>query len=387
MHDRSCDVAVVGGGLAGTTAAFAFAKQGCSVRLFERRELARDPNRGDLLHPPTIEVLDRLGLLDMIKPRTSRILGLSIQDNEGLVTSHEHEQPRIVLNHAEMEAAFLEAAEAEGAVDENHAVRSLTRDGDEPGTGWLVETDEGTTRARFLVGADGADSLTRRTLGIEYSDVHEYDHWIVVLHADRPQWLEPEHGWSLYHPDGAVFILPTTPEGRIRVIVIVPQGETKAWMTSSEEELARRLGKRHPGLAELKLTKRGGSHVYRLKRSHAAKYFGPHVALVGDAIHTTHTMGGQGLNIAIQDSAKLAELVGPLLQDPNSTEAQLDAALEEYEEIRRPINTNTLAQADWAAKMCGPGEAGYEFARDFYRKAADDPGVMKDFASRFGGKA
>jgi flavin-dependent dehydrogenase len=53
VHDHECDVAVVGGGLAGAAAALAFSRQGCAVRLFERRDLARDPNRGDYSPTPS----------------------------------------------------------------------------------------------------------------------------------------------------------------------------------------------------------------------------------------------------------------------------------------------------------------------------------------------
>lgn len=387
MHGHECDVAIVGGGLAGASAALAFAQKECSVRLFERRDLARDPNRGDILHPPTVAVTDRLGILDLLDARGAiRLRQVTVVAPHGQIGVQPHTEEYRILNHAEMEAAFLDAAEARGAALQSDVVRSLARNDDRPDAGWLVETDNGTTRARLLVGADGADSLTRRTLGIGFADTHEYDHWIVVLHAARPWWIEPECGWTLYHPEGAVFILPTTPQGRIRVIVIVPREEAKEWMTSSEAELAQRLGKRHPDLAGLDVTKRGGSHVYRLKRTHAESYTGSHVALVGDAAHTTHTMGGQGLNIAIQDSVKLAEIVGPVLRDASATEETLASALSQYEEIRRPINTATLAQAHWASQMAGPGQQGYELALDFYAKAAEDPHFLRRFAERFGGK-
>jgi 2-polyprenyl-6-methoxyphenol hydroxylase-like FAD-dependent oxidoreductase len=384
MSTYDCDVAIVGGGLAGASAALGFALQGYSVALFERRDLARDPNRGDILHPPTVAVVERLDLLEALDAKGA--IGMhkvTVVSPDGELATQSHAEDYKILNHADMESTILEAAAAKGAVELNEPVRSLVRS--EEG-GWIVVTDNASTRARLLVGADGADSLTRRTVGIELEDVHEYDHWLVVLHADRPSWLEEEAGWTLYHPDGAVFILPTTPKGRIRVVVIVPREEAKEWMTSSEEDLARRLGERHADLGQLKVTKRGGSHVYRLKRTHAARYVGPGVALVGDAIHTTHTMGGQGLNIAIQDSAKLAELVGPVLQDPGASEEALADALAEYEAVRRPINTATLAQAHWASQMAGPGQEAYEFALDFYAKAKEDPESLHAFAQRFGGK-
>src|SRR5262245_48961415 len=52
------DVAIVGGGVAGAATAVGFATKGSSVVLFERRDLARDPNRGDVIHPDARAILD-----------------------------------------------------------------------------------------------------------------------------------------------------------------------------------------------------------------------------------------------------------------------------------------------------------------------------------------
>jgi 2-polyprenyl-6-methoxyphenol hydroxylase-like FAD-dependent oxidoreductase len=384
----SCDVAVIGGGLAGASAALAFAQQGCSVRLFERRDLARDPNRGDILRPQTIEIVRRLGLVDLLVTRgATRLRSIETVDPDGELSFRMPVDDFIVLNHADMERTFLEAAESQGATVEPEVARELVRDGDAPDAGWLVETDRGTTRARLLVGADGAESLTRRTLGIELSDYFEYHNWIVVLHAVAPSWLEPEHGWQLLHPDGPVFMLPTTPVGRVRLVVLIHRDDARDWMTASEPDLAERLGRRHPGLRDLGLTKRGGSHVYRIKRRHAATYVGPHAALVGDAAHTVHSMGGQGLNIAIQDSARLADLVGPVLRDARADEDSLEAALAEYEDIRRPINTEAIEEADRASRLALPGEENFAASVDFFGKVAADPNHLREHGPRYGGRA
>jgi 2-polyprenyl-6-methoxyphenol hydroxylase-like FAD-dependent oxidoreductase len=357
------------------------------VRLFERRDLARDPNRGDLLHPPTVEIARRLGLIERLEARGAiRLRGVTTVDAGGAFAFDTEVAGSMILNHAEMESVLIEAAEAAGATVQPEVVRGLIRAGDDPAAGWLVETDSGTTSARLLVGADGADSLTRRTLEIEHSDLHEYDNWIVVLHGDRPSWLEPEQGWQVLNPDGVVYILPTTPLGRVRLVILIASTDAAEWMTSSEEELAGRLGERHRALGELSLTKRGGSHVYRLKRSHAATYVGPHAALVGDAAHTIHSMGGQGLNIAIQDSARLAELVGPVLADPEATPAQLAAALDDYEAIRRPINTEAIERADRAQAWAKPGRDAYELALEIFSQAAADPSSTSSRRERFGGR-
>ena len=387
MHDNECDVAVVGGGLAGTTAAIAFAQQGCSVRLFERRDLSRDPNRGDILHAPTVEILRRLQVLDLLEARgAARFNGLEFLDSGGTFSTSSPIRESWLLNHAEMEAAFFEAAEANGATIQNDVVRSLARDSESGRGGWLLETDNGTTSARFLVGADGADSLVRRTLDIPLADVVEYDNWIVVLHSPTPSWLQHDHGWTLLHPEGTVWLLPTTPVGRHRVVVSVHRSEAKDWMTSSEADLEARLAARHEPLNELTLNKRGGSHVYRVKRQHAAAYSGPRAAITGDAVHTIHPVGGQGLNIAIQDSAKLGELVGPVVATAGFTEGALQNALAEYESNRRPINTTTIGIAHAGSQIAGPGQEPYERALEFYSRAATDPNFLREWHSQFGGR-
>ena len=126
MHEHTCDVAVIGGGLAGSAAALAFARRGCTVRLFERRDLARDPNRGDILHAPTVEVLRRLGILDFLEARgAARWHGLEFVDSAGALSVGSEIRESWLLNHAEMEAVFLEAAESAGTVMQPDRVRAL----------------------------------------------------------------------------------------------------------------------------------------------------------------------------------------------------------------------------------------------------------------------
>ncbi|KKC06921.1 hypothetical protein ABW17_02200 [Mycobacterium nebraskense] len=170
------------------------------------------------------------------------------------------------------------------------------------------------------------------------------------------------------------------------MVLTVRRGQAREWMALSEAEIREKLTERHPGLGELELNKRGGSHIYRIKRQHAASYSGPRAALTGDAAHTIHPVGGQGLNIAIQDSAKLAELLATVLLDPQATERAFTDSLAEYEAIRRPINTATIELAHAGSLIAGPGREPYEKAVEFYSKAASDPGWVRQYQANFGGR-
>jgi 2-polyprenyl-6-methoxyphenol hydroxylase-like FAD-dependent oxidoreductase len=348
------DVAIIGGGVAGAATAVGFTAGPTGVVLFERRDLARDPNRGDVIHPHARDVLRSWGALEALRGRGAfDARHLMLTDATGLLRARfrTFRRPALMLNHAEIELGLLGVAAARGALIRNEAVRAVRREAGE----WTIETGNGPpTQARLLVGADGAGSLVRRAADIEVSR-SEYRHVIVVLHADRPLWLRPDALWLSMHPAGPLLFSPTTPAGRCRVITVVPVEEAARWKSAAEPELRRWLAERNPRwCADLNVERRGGSHVYHPVRQHARRYVSEGLALVGDAAHTTHPFGGQGMNLAIADAAALTSLVGPVLAVRGNRSA-VAAGLRRYERRRQPRNALALMRADLGARFGPPG--------------------------------
>lgn len=375
------DVAIVGGGVAGAATACALGGDGLRVRLYERRSLSNDANRGDAVHGEAIDHVRDWEALEPLERRggfwVRRTIFTTPRDRPLLRVSIA-ESPIFMLAHADIEQGLAEAA-GERGVDVVHAtVRSVARDDGH----WRVRTDDGEVRARLLVGADGGRSLVRRSARIDTEGV-DYGQATVVLHAPRPRWLPDDSGWALIHPDGGVLMLPTTPRGTCRVVAQVEERDLPAWRRASDVELRRLLGRRNPRLGELDVARHGGSHVYKLGWRHARRYVCRNLVLVGDAAHVTHPNGGQGMSLAIHDASLLRRLVLPALRDGDA--GALQRALWEYAARRRPTSGQALARADRVARFQRPSPLSYGTAWTGLALASLAPPIMGRLFAKFGG--
>ncbi|MGY1604076.1 NAD(P)/FAD-dependent oxidoreductase [Geodermatophilus sp. SYSU D00815] len=150
------DVVVAGGGPAGAAAALAAVRTGASVLVLDRAEFPRDKVCGDAVAPEALDVLAALGVdprgLTAGYPPVPR---LSLRSPGGAVVERATQRPAHVVPRAVLDARLLDAALAAGARFRRHRVRRVE--------GTVVD---GRLEAGVLIGADGAESVVRRSLGI-----------------------------------------------------------------------------------------------------------------------------------------------------------------------------------------------------------------------------
>ncbi|MFI1484465.1 FAD-dependent monooxygenase [Streptomyces sp. NPDC020747] len=322
------DVVVAGAGPVGLMLACELRLQGVDAVVVERLPGPADDNRAQALHGRTIPVLDRRGLLPRFREAERELNGggsdshrkrplpkghfAGITGLRPTVPDPDPEIPPVVFVPQYVTTRLLgeRAAELGVTVHRGSEITGVDQDAD----GVTVRTDGGPApallRARYLVGCDGARSLVRRQASIAFTGTGAT---LSTLAAevrlddltDVPTgWHRTRHGCTVIspHPEG----------GHSRVVVIDfggPDPDRAAPVTLGElrERLAGVLGRKVP-MSDLRTAQRY-SDAARL----ADRYRSGRIFLAGDAAHIHYPVGGQGLNIGLQDAVNLGwKLAGQL---------------------------------------------------------------------------
>ncbi|URN11172.1 FAD-dependent monooxygenase [Streptomyces radiopugnans] len=153
------DLAVVGAGSAGAAAALGAlrADPGLRVALLDRADFPRDKACGDAVAPHALDLLAQVGVTGLVHDRTP--VGRIRLGRGGLTAERRTARPAWVVPRRVLDARLVDAAVAAGAHLLRHRVRELRQH-----TGAVVL--DGEVSAAAVVGADGAHSAVRRSLGL-----------------------------------------------------------------------------------------------------------------------------------------------------------------------------------------------------------------------------
>ena len=209
------DLAIVGGGPAGSAAAITAARSGLSVLLVDRATFPRDKCCGDGLTALALRLGEGLGLDPLLIPGWQTVEDLVIHPPGGRSTRYP--LPRgdglyaAVVPRMQYDAALLDLARSAGAdVRYGHGLTGINVDGD---VATLEVEGLGTIRATTVVAADGMWSPTRKLLGLatsgyrgEWQAFRQYVADVGPAAADLHVWFEPDllpgYAWSFPLPGG-----------------------------------------------------------------------------------------------------------------------------------------------------------------------------------------
>jgi salicylate hydroxylase len=338
-NGRELPILVAGGGIGGLAAAYALARKGFPVRVFEQAPEFKEIGAGIQLGPNIFRALDRIGLKDAVLADAHRPPGMEMRCalSGELVTRipldgrfiARFQQPYAVTHRADIHGAFLNACERNNLVTlETH--RSV-EDYEEEEDGVTLRLHSGERiRGRALIGCDGMWSKIRdRIIGDGKPRVSGHIAYRAVLEKAQV----PE---DLWRPDVVLWAGPRTHlvhyplrRGELYNLVAVFHSDRyeEGWNAEADagELWAHFKGQRPEVLRMLERIETWRMWVL-CDREPVKEWSKGRVTLLGDAAHPMLQYLAQGACMATEDAVCLAEKVA---EQPDDLPAAFEAYVRE----------------------------------------------------------
>ena len=334
-------VIVAGAGPVGAVAALFLAQHKIPVTLLEALPALPTTLRASTFHPPTLDMLAELGISapliaqGLIAPRyqyrdrrTGEIAEFdlsALREDTGHPYRLQMEQWKLTRLIWEQ----LSTLHPDSSCHFEHSVRGVHQTTD--GVEVLVSTPQGekVLEGSLLVGADGADSLVRRAVGIPFEGF-TYPERFVVASTSFP--LETKFDRLAYvnyvaDPEEWLVLLRTPTLWRVLVPTDAAVLEDAAVL--SDGWLQDRLHHMAPHDSAYEIVHRS---IYRVHQRVARHYRRGRTLLIGDAAHINNPLGGMGMNGGIHDAVSLGRQIVEFFRNDDD-----GMALDLYERQRRTI--------------------------------------------------
>ena len=387
QRDR-VQVVIAGAGPVGCVAATYLAQRGIDVLVAEAGNDSAQDLRASTFHPPSLEMLDSLGFADRLiemglkapiyhwrDRRSSEVIPFDFSELAG-----DTRFPfRIQCEQYHLAKMLSQQLEQEDGVEMlfNHRLVHCAQD--DSGVTVTLEHMSGlrTVQADFLIGADGANSIVRKWLGVEF-DGFTYPEKFLCLSTERA--IDQDipnlaHVNYVSDPDEWLVLLRVPTLWR----VLVPANEDDLAADLQSDEKKNRVFGGLLGEEEGRKVETRHRTIYRVHQRVAQRFRVGRTVLIGDAAHLNNPLGGFGMNSGIHDAFNACEKIVAILKG-DATEDILDI----YDRQRRTVTHDFTQQQtiENMAIMRGGQSDAHQQKLEKMRILASDPEKRRAYLLR-----
>jgi 2-polyprenyl-6-methoxyphenol hydroxylase-like FAD-dependent oxidoreductase len=366
------DVVIVGSGPTGLMAAALLSRCGVSVRILDKSQQQAHESRAFAVHARSMEHFLNMGLAEEFLNRGLIATGMQVfvdGENMGGFNFDDIGRPDtpysflLMVPQWDIEAILVEDLRRLGVeVEHNVEITGF----EQSSQGVVVHAKDATGASvdvpgSYLIGADGAHSIVRKTLGLSFEGA-AYPQGFLLADCKITWPFDYDHLRLFLRGRALAIYLPLKGKNVGRIIVIDPVETSKdapveaqgaSELSLDEVESALRDAAGH----DIKLSDPVWTTRYRIHHRGVNKYHEGRVFVAGDAAHIHSPAGGQGMNTGLQDAANLAWKLALVLKGH-----ALGHLLDTYHSERWPIGQKVLnytdklfagmsSQSGWVARL------------------------------------